>query len=114
MATSRESSTSESPLVAICMGSDSDWPVMQAAASVLEDFGIPFEAMVLSAHRMPREMVAFGSEAAGRGIKVIMATSCTPAMPVTRSWAMLSTFQSSNSRTCAASSLAGKIHQAPG
>lgn len=64
---------SESPLVAICMGSDSDWPVMQAAASVLEDFGVPSEAMVLSAHRMPREMVAFGSEAAGRGIKVIIA-----------------------------------------
>ena len=64
---------SESPLVAICMGSDSDWPVMQAAASALEDFGVPFEAMVLSAHRMPREMVAFGSEAAGRGIKVIIA-----------------------------------------
>lgn len=64
---------SESPLVAICMGSDSDWPVMQAAASALEDFGVPFEAMVLSAHRMPREMVAFGSEAAARGIKVIIA-----------------------------------------
>jgi 5-(carboxyamino)imidazole ribonucleotide mutase len=64
---------SESPLVAICMGSDSDWPVMEAAASALEDFGIPFEAMVLSAHRMPREMVAFGSEAAARGIKVIIA-----------------------------------------
>jgi 5-(carboxyamino)imidazole ribonucleotide mutase len=55
------------------MGSDSDWPVMQAAASVLEDFGVPFEAMVLSAHRMPREMVAFGTEAASRGIKVIIA-----------------------------------------
>jgi 5-(carboxyamino)imidazole ribonucleotide mutase len=64
---------SESPLVAICMGSDSDWPVMQAAASALEDFGIPYEAMVLSAHRMPREMVAFGSAAVDRGIKVIIA-----------------------------------------
>ena len=64
---------SESPLVAICMGSDSDWPVMQAAASALEDFGVPYEAMVLSAHRMPREMVAFGSAAAERGFKVIIA-----------------------------------------
>jgi 5-(carboxyamino)imidazole ribonucleotide mutase len=64
---------SESPQVAICMGSDSDWPVMQAAASVLEDFGIPFEAMVLSAHRMPREMVDFGSSAAERGFKVVIA-----------------------------------------
>jgi 5-(carboxyamino)imidazole ribonucleotide mutase len=64
---------SESPLVAICMGSDSDWPVMQAAATVLEDFGVPFEAMVLSAHRMPHEMVAFGSTAAERGFKVVIA-----------------------------------------
>jgi 5-(carboxyamino)imidazole ribonucleotide mutase len=64
---------SESPQVAICMGSDSDWPVMQGAASVLEDFGIPFEAMVLSAHRMPREMVEFGSSAADRGLKVVIA-----------------------------------------
>jgi 5-(carboxyamino)imidazole ribonucleotide mutase len=55
------------------MGSDSDWPVMQAAAIVLEDFGIEHEAMVLSAHRMPREMVDFGSAAAERGIKVIIA-----------------------------------------
>jgi 5-(carboxyamino)imidazole ribonucleotide mutase len=64
---------SDSPLVAICMGSDSDWPVMQAAATVLEDFGVPFEAMVLSAHRMPHEMVAFGSQAADRGFKVVIA-----------------------------------------
>ncbi len=64
---------SERPQVAICMGSDSDWPVMQAAAIVLEDFGVAHEAMVLSAHRMPREMVDFGSTAAERGIKVIIA-----------------------------------------
>lgn len=64
---------SESAQVAICMGSDSDWPVMQAAAVVLEDFGITFEAMVLSAHRMPREMVDFGSAAVDRGFKVIIA-----------------------------------------
>jgi 5-(carboxyamino)imidazole ribonucleotide mutase len=64
---------SESPLVAICMGSDSDWPVMQAAAVVLEDFGVSHEAMVLSAHRMPREMVAFGESAVDRGVKVIIA-----------------------------------------
>jgi 5-(carboxyamino)imidazole ribonucleotide mutase len=64
---------SEGPQVAICMGSDSDWPLMQAAAIVLEDFGVEHEAMVLSAHRMPREMVDFGSAAAERGIKVIIA-----------------------------------------
>ena len=64
---------SDQPQVAVCMGSDSDWPVMQAAASVLEDFGVPFEARVLSAHRMPREMVDFGSQALERGLKVIIA-----------------------------------------
>ena len=64
---------SESPLVAICMGSDSDWPVMQAAAIVLEDFGVPHQAMVLSAHRMPREMVEFGTTAAEQGFKVVIA-----------------------------------------
>jgi 5-(carboxyamino)imidazole ribonucleotide mutase len=55
------------------MGSDSDWPVMQGAAGVLEEFGVPFEAMVLSAHRMPREMIEFGTNAAASGFKVIIA-----------------------------------------
>ena len=64
---------SETPIVAICMGSDSDWPVMQSAASVLEDFGVAYQAMVLSAHRMPREMVEFGASAADRGFKVVIA-----------------------------------------
>lgn len=64
---------SEQPVVAICMGSDSDWPVMQGAAAVLEDFGVAHEAMVLSAHRMPREMVDFGTEAVDRGFRVIIA-----------------------------------------
>ncbi len=64
---------SDQPVVAICMGSDSDWPVMQGAAGVLEEFGVPFEAMVLSAHRMPREMIDFGTNAAASGFKVIIA-----------------------------------------
>lgn len=64
---------SERPVVAICMGSDSDWPVMEAAAAVLEDFGVSHEAMVLSAHRMPREMVDFGTNAAAAGFRVIIA-----------------------------------------
>lgn len=64
---------SDQPVVAICMGSDSDWPVMQGAAGVLEEFGVPFEAMVLSAHRMPREMIDFGTSAAASGFKVIIA-----------------------------------------
>ncbi|MEK7662753.1 MAG: AIR carboxylase family protein, partial [Actinomycetota bacterium] len=61
------------PLVAVVMGSDSDWTVMSSAASVLNDFGIPFEVEVLSAHRTPEKMIAFGKAAAGRGLKVIIA-----------------------------------------
>src|ERR1700759_217025 len=55
------------------MGSDSDWPVMGDAAEVLDEFGVPYEADVVSAHRMPREMIAYGEQAAGRGLKVIIA-----------------------------------------
>lgn len=63
----------EKPLVAVVMGSDSDWTVMSAAANVLNDFKIPFEVEVLSAHRTPEKMIAFGKAAAGRGVKVIIA-----------------------------------------
>jgi len=59
--------------VAIIMGSDSDWPVMQAAAAVCEEFGVAYEAEVVSAHRMPREMVDYASTAEGRGLRVIIA-----------------------------------------
>ncbi|WP_101525085.1 5-(carboxyamino)imidazole ribonucleotide mutase [Nocardioides houyundeii] len=59
--------------VGIVMGSDSDWPVMQAAAEVLEELGVSFEADVVSAHRMPQEMLDYGRDAAGRGIKVVIA-----------------------------------------
>ena len=55
------------------MGSDSDWPTMKAAADALEEFGVPFEADVVSAHRMPEEMLAYGRNAAGRGLSVIIA-----------------------------------------
>ena len=61
------------PLVGIIMGSDSDWPVMQAAADALREFEVPFEADVVSAHRMPHEMVAYAEAAAGRGLRVIVA-----------------------------------------
>ncbi len=64
---------SEQPLVGICMGSDSDWPTMRAAGEALEEFGVPYERSVLSAHRMPREMVQYGTDAAGRGLKIIIA-----------------------------------------
>ena len=61
------------PVVGIVMGSDSDWPTMRAAAEALEEFDVPFEADVVSAHRMPEEMVAYGREAAGRGLRVLVA-----------------------------------------
>jgi 5-(carboxyamino)imidazole ribonucleotide mutase len=61
------------PVVGIVMGSDSDWPVMEAAAKALDEFEIPYEVDVVSAHRMPREMVAYGEQAAGRGLKAIIA-----------------------------------------
>jgi 5-(carboxyamino)imidazole ribonucleotide mutase len=64
---------SDVPLVGVVMGSDSDWPVMGAAAEVLDEFGVPYEADVVSAHRMPREMIAYGEQAASRGLKVIIA-----------------------------------------
>jgi 5-(carboxyamino)imidazole ribonucleotide mutase len=60
-------------VVGVVMGSDSDWPVMQAAAGALAEFGVPYEADVVSAHRMPIEMIAYGSGAAGRGLRVIIA-----------------------------------------
>ena len=64
---------SDRPVVGICMGSDSDWPVMKAAASALDEFGIPHEVGVISAHRMPREMVDYASTAVERGLHVIIA-----------------------------------------
>lgn len=63
----------EKPLVAIIMGSDSDWPVMKAAAQMLADFDISYEAQVVSAHRTPDLMFKFAENAAGKGFKVIIA-----------------------------------------
>jgi 5-(carboxyamino)imidazole ribonucleotide mutase len=61
------------PVVGIVMGSDSDWPVMEPAAQALEEFGVPYEAHVLSAHRTPRRMLDYAEAAAGRGLRVIIA-----------------------------------------
>jgi 5-(carboxyamino)imidazole ribonucleotide mutase len=61
------------PTVSIIMGSDSDLPVMIAAADQLTEFGIPFELTVVSAHRTPERLMKFATTAAGRGIKVIIA-----------------------------------------
>ena len=63
----------KSPLVGVIMGSRSDWPTMQVAATCLENFGIPYEARVVSAHRTPDTMVEYAQSAAGRGLKAIIA-----------------------------------------
>jgi 5-(carboxyamino)imidazole ribonucleotide mutase len=60
------------PLVGIVMGSDSDWPVMRAAAETLKGFGIPYEAKVLSAHRTPDAALDYSAGASERGIKVLI------------------------------------------
>ncbi|HWG00534.1 MAG TPA: 5-(carboxyamino)imidazole ribonucleotide mutase [Trebonia sp.] len=63
----------QQPRVGVVMGSDSDWPVMSAAAEALTEFAVPYEADVVSAHRMPKDMIAYGESAAGRGLRVIIA-----------------------------------------
>jgi 5-(carboxyamino)imidazole ribonucleotide mutase len=65
--------TPEAPWVAVVMGSSSDLKVMHDAAEVLARFGVPYEVRVVSAHRTPDDMIAFGHEAAGRGLRVIIA-----------------------------------------
>ncbi|WP_089156681.1 5-(carboxyamino)imidazole ribonucleotide mutase [Micromonospora sp. NBS 11-29] len=59
--------------VGLIMGSDSDWPTMRAAAEALDEFGVPHEVGVVSAHRTPLKMIEYGREAAGRGVRVIIA-----------------------------------------
>lgn len=66
-------SENTAPLVGIVMGSDSDWPTMEAAADALAEFGVPVEVDVVSAHRMPTEMIEYGRGAAARGLRVIIA-----------------------------------------
>ena len=63
----------KNPVVGVIMGSNSDWPTMQAAAKVLEEFGVPFEARVVSAHRTPDLMFEYAEAARGRGLKAIIA-----------------------------------------
>ncbi|HSK61043.1 MAG TPA: 5-(carboxyamino)imidazole ribonucleotide mutase [Actinomycetospora sp.] len=59
--------------VGLVMGSDSDWPTMRAAAQALDEFGVGWEARVLSAHRTPRAMLDWAASAAGRGVRVVVA-----------------------------------------
>lgn len=69
----QQSDQTQKPLVSVIMGSDSDWNVMEQAALALEEFGVPYEAAVVSAHRMPEDMVQFARGAHERGIRVIIA-----------------------------------------
>ncbi|WP_395639743.1 5-(carboxyamino)imidazole ribonucleotide mutase [Pseudolysinimonas sp.] len=64
---------SAAPVVAVVMGSDSDWPVMAEAVAALDEFGVPHEVEIVSAHRTPRKMIDFAADAADRGIRVIIA-----------------------------------------
>ncbi|WP_169293791.1 5-(carboxyamino)imidazole ribonucleotide mutase [Advenella sp. EE-W14] len=61
------------PVVGVIMGSSSDWEVMQHATRMLEEFGVPYQAQVISAHRMPHDMVAYGARAYNDGIRAIIA-----------------------------------------
>ena len=65
--------TTQSPPVAILMGSQSDWPIMRAAAKVLDELGVAYEARVISAHRTPDRLIAFAKAAKDAGVKVIVA-----------------------------------------
>ncbi|HBE96359.1 MAG TPA: 5-(carboxyamino)imidazole ribonucleotide mutase [Verrucomicrobiales bacterium] len=66
-------SDTQQPLVGVVMGSDSDWPTMEKAVEVLEEFGIPYETKVVSAHRTPELLVEYSKTAQDRGLKVIIA-----------------------------------------
>jgi len=70
---SNEANVTNTPLVGVVMGSSSDWDVMQHAVEMLKKFGVPFEAQVISAHRMPDEMFAYAEQARGRGLRAIIA-----------------------------------------
>lgn len=72
-ATSTTPARPEAAVVGVVMGSSSDWETMRAAADILTEFGIAFEAKVVSAHRMPDEMFAYAEAAAGRGLQAIIA-----------------------------------------
>jgi 5-(carboxyamino)imidazole ribonucleotide mutase len=65
--------TPAAPVVGIVMGSDSDWPVMRAAAEALDEFDVGYEVDVVSAHRMPQKMIDYGRQAASRGLRAIIA-----------------------------------------
>ena len=65
--------TGDRPIVGVVMGSDSDWPTLKAAAEILQEFGVPFEKRVVSAHRTPQMMFDYAESARDRGLKLIIA-----------------------------------------
>ena len=65
--------TAQTPLIGVVMGSSSDWEIMRHAAEILAEFGVPHEAQVVSAHRMPDEMFRYAEAAQGRGLRAIIA-----------------------------------------
>ncbi len=73
MCTVSDESNDGRPQVGLIMGSDSDWPTMEAAAKALAEFGVRFEVGVISAHRTPQRMLDYAKDAAGRGLSVIIA-----------------------------------------
>ncbi len=70
---STHATSATSPVVGVIMGSSSDWEVMQHAVNMLNEFGVPCESKVVSAHRMPHDMVEYGAQAPGRGLRAIIA-----------------------------------------
>ena len=73
MTTSGGPAATVAPVVGLIMGSDSDWRVMAAAGELLDEFGVPYEVGVVSAHRTPQRMLDYAATAAGRGLRVIIA-----------------------------------------
>jgi 5-(carboxyamino)imidazole ribonucleotide mutase len=71
--TTTEETRMTEPIVGIVMGSDSDWPMMEPAALALDEFDVPYEAHVVSAHRTPRRMLEYAETAADRGLRVVIA-----------------------------------------
>ncbi|HEY4295217.1 MAG TPA: 5-(carboxyamino)imidazole ribonucleotide mutase [Paraburkholderia sp.] len=73
MSEAQTAHTHGAPVVGVLMGSSSDWEVMKNAVAILQEFGVPYEARVVSAHRMPDEMFAYAESARERGIRAIIA-----------------------------------------
>jgi len=69
----KQGKASLKPLIGVVMGSQSDWETMQNAAKILDDFGVPFEAGIVSAHRTPERLVSYAKSAAARGLQAIIA-----------------------------------------